>query len=93
MPPMATVSPWEALLSHLQATTRLERGEAEKVIRETLEYFSESLPDFVARRHRELRDQGVRNEAIYRRIAGEVADRRFLAGPLTQRQVRRLVYG
>ncbi len=90
---MAIDAPWEALLSHLHRTTRLDRGEAEKVVRETLEYFSESLPEFVARRHRELRAQSLRNEAIYRRIAEEVRERPFAAGPLSERQVRRLVYG
>jgi len=90
---MTTSDPWEALLSHLQRTTRLDRGEAHKVVRETLEYFSESLPEFVVRRHRELRAGSLRNEVIYRRIAEEVRERRFVATPLTERQIRRLVYG
>ena len=90
---MTADGPWEALLSHLQQTTRLDRAEAEKVIRETLSYFSESLPQFVARRHRELRQQSQRNEAIYRRIADELHERRFVAVPLSERQIRRLVYG
>lgn len=90
---MTTEAPWGALLSHLERTTRLDRTEAEKVIQETLSYFSESLPDFVARRHRELRAESLRNEAIYRRIADEVRERRFVAGPLTERQIRRLIYG
>lgn len=90
---MAADAPWAALLAHLERTTRLDRGEAEKVIRETLSYFSESLPDFVGRRHRELRAQSLRNEVIYRRIADEVRERRFVAEPLTERQIRRLIYG
>lgn len=90
---MAIDAPWGPLLSHLEHTTRLDRSEAEKVIQETLSYFSESLPDFVARRHRELRADGLRNEVIYRSIADEVRERRFIAGPLTERQIRRLIYG
>lgn len=90
---MAADAPWEPLLAHLERHTRLDRLEAEKVIRETLAYFSESLPDFVARRHRELRAQSLRNEAIYQRIADEVRERRFVAGPLSERQIRRLIYG
>lgn len=90
---MAADVPWEPLLAHLERSTRLDRREAEKVIRETLSYFSESLSDFVARRHRELRAESLRNDAIYRRIANEVRERRFVAGPLTERQIRRLIYG
>ncbi len=90
---MAGDTPWDPLVSHLLRTTRLDRHEAEKVIAETLAYFSEPLPEFVARRHRELRADGERNEAIYRRIATEVRDRRFSASPLSERQIRRLIYG
>ncbi len=90
---MAADAPCEALLSHLQRTTRLDRAEAEKVIRETLDYFSEPVSQFVSRRHRELRAQSLRNEAIYRRIAEEIRERPFAAGPLTERQIRRMVYG
>ena len=90
---MAGDTPWEPLVSHLLRTTALDRHDAEKVIRETLAYFSEPLPDFVARRHRELRSRGERNESIYRRIATEVRDRCFSASPLSERQIRRLIYG
>jgi plasmid stability protein len=90
---MAADGTWDPLLAHLERTTRLDRAEARKVLRETLAYFSEPLPDFVARRHRELRAQSLRNEAIYRVIADEVRERRFAAGPLSERQIRRLVYG
>lgn len=90
---MAADEPWEALLTHLQRTTRLDRAEAEKVVRETLEYFSESPSEFVARRHQELRARGLRNAAIYRRIACEAGERRFASAPLSERQIRRLVYG
>jgi hypothetical protein len=47
----------------------------------------------VARRHGELRAEGLRNEAIYERIREEVRQRRFAAPPLTPRQVRRIIYG
>lgn len=84
---------WSPLLDHLGRTTRLDREEAEKVVRETLAYFSESLSEFVARRHRELRATGHKNDAIYDRIANEVRTRRFVAEQLTERQIRRLIYG
>lgn len=93
MPAVSDDTSWAPLLRHLERTTRLEPHEAEKVVRETLAYFSESLADFVARRHRELRGAGLRNSAIYHRIGSEVRQRRFVAEDLSERQIRRLIYG
>jgi hypothetical protein len=46
------------------------------------------------RRHRELKEtEAQRNDTIYRRIAEEVAARPFACTPLTERQIRRLIYG
>ena len=81
------------LVTFLERTSRLSRPEAERIIREVVEFFSESLEAFVARRHRELRGRGLRNEAIFQRIAAEVEERRFAAPLLTERQIRRLIYG
>ena len=83
----------EPLLRHLERTTRLERAEARRLVGEVIAYFGESLPEFVARRHRELQAESLRNEAIYRRIAEEAQERRFEVGKLSERQIRRLIYG
>jgi hypothetical protein len=81
------------LVAYLESTSRLSRPETERLVREVVEFFAESIEDFVARRHRELRAHGLRNDAIYARISAEIAERRFAAPPLTERQIRRLIYG
>ncbi len=73
--------------------TRLDEAEAAKLVREVLAYFGETVAEFVARRHRELRHEQHRNDTIYERIAAEAAARRFAAPPLSERQIRRLIYG
>ena len=82
-----------ALRTLLEQTSRLSRSEAERVVREVVAFFSEPLESFVARRHRELQSGGLRNEVIFERIAVEVAERRFAAPALSERQIRRIVYG
>ena len=42
---------------------------------------------------RELKTYGARNDEIFARIAAELADRVVAAPELTERQLRRLVYG
>ena len=81
------------LLSHLERTTRLTRAEATRVVGEVLEYFSEPLEQFVARRHNELQVEELKNAQIFAQIAEETARRRFAAPPLTERQIRRMIYG
>lgn len=81
------------LLEHLERTTRLTPGEAERVVAEVLAYFSESLGCFVARRHAELQGEELKNAEIFARIAAELDERRFAAPELSTRQIRRMVYG
>lgn len=81
------------LVAYLERTSRLSGPEAKRVVAEVVAFFSESLDDFVARRHRELQARGLRNDAIYARISTEIYERRFAAPPLTERQIRRLIYG
>jgi len=81
------------LLGHLVRTTSLGAGTAGRLVEEFLAFFSESIEEFVARRHRELQAEGLRNDEIFGRIADEMGARRFAAPALTERQIRRLIYG
>ena len=81
--------------AHLARSTPLSPAEARRLLDEVIALLAaDTVESFVARRHRELKDaEGERNETIYRRIADEVAARPFAVTPLTERQIRRLIYG
>jgi hypothetical protein len=81
------------LLDHLERTTRLSRLEAARAVREVLAFFSESTEEFVVRRHAELQEQNLDNAQIYGRIAQELRGRRVAPPELSERQIRRLIYG
>ena len=66
---------------------------ASRVVAEVVDAFSSTVDDFIADRHLELKRRGWRNDAIYERIAQELADWRFRAPELTERQIRRRIYG
>ena len=89
---MTTAFP-EELLAHLSRVSRLSRTEARHVVEEICAYFTESLEAYVTRRHHELQRDGLANRVIYRHIAAELDGLRFPAPPLTERQIRRLIYG
>ena len=56
-------------------------------------YYGEAVPDYVRRRHGELKRRGLTNDRIFDEIAAELAARRFAARRCPLRQLRRLVYG
>ena len=72
---------------------KLRRGQTVRVVADVVAFFSEAPDAFVVRRHGELRASGFSNLAIFARIADELDERRFRAPPLSQRQIRRLIYG
>jgi hypothetical protein len=80
-------------VDHLVRSTSLAPGEAARVVLDVLAYFDETAEEYVRRRHRELRAAGLRNEAIFARIAEELPRRAVAPPPLSLRQLRRIVYG
>src|SRR6185312_10198962 len=65
--------PYDELVAHLVRSTPLSPGEAARVVAEVLGYFAETVPDFVRRRHGELKRRGLRNEQIFELLTAEVA--------------------
>jgi len=81
------------LARYLAASTGLPQSTAMRVIADVTTYFSETIEEFVRRRHAELRRGQHRNDEIWPVIAAELSQRRFAASGLSERQLRRLVYG
>ena len=81
------------LLAHLQAVTGLEPAVLRKILGEMIDWFDEDLSTWIHRRHQELRRQGLSNREIYPLLLEEA--RRMLVRPnsLSERQIRRLIYG
>ena len=81
------------LARYLAASTGLPQSTAIRVIADVTTYFSETIDDFVRRRHAELRRGQRKNDEIWPVIAAELSQRRFAAPGLSERQLRRLIYG
>ena len=82
------------LISNVAASTGLSEATASRVVTDVAAYFGETVNQFVTRRHAELQDTGSkRNDAIWPQLAAELKARRFRAEDLTERQLRRIIYG
>ena len=84
----------QPLINHLNRSSGLSQDEARKIITEVIAFMAEDPEDFVRRRHAEIkRETGLSNPQIFERIESEVKQRVFSTRPLTQRQIRRMIYG
>ena len=81
------------LARYLAASTGLPQPTAVRVVADVATYFSETVEEFVRRRHTELRQRQRGNHEIWPLIAAELGQRRFAAPELSERQLRRIVYG
>ncbi len=81
------------LVRHVAASTGLDEATATRVVADVVSYFGQTVEDYVRQRHTELKDLNKRNDDIWPRLAAEVSERRFLVDELTERQLRRIVYG
>lgn len=87
-----TQAPGE-LVEHLCRLNDLTPPQAARLIEEVLAFYNESSAGFIQRRHYELQKAGFANAAIYRQISDELENHRFRIDPLTERQIRRTIYG
>ena len=81
------------LVTHVAATSGLPAGMARRIVGDMVAYHGEPVEAYVVRRHRELAEQGTKNETIYRQLQEEVAERLFPGPRCSPRQIRRMIYG
>ncbi|WP_035812483.1 hypothetical protein [Jiangella gansuensis] len=81
------------LVEQIVRSTGLPAGDASRIVADVAAYFSETVDEYVRRRHQELRLRGGRNDDIFERIQAELTHRPVRAPQLSARQLRRMVYG
>jgi hypothetical protein len=83
----------EDIVNQVASSTGLPTGVATRVVQDVVAFFHESVEDYVRRRHARLQAAGKRNPEIFAVIAGELRGRLVAPPPLSERQLRRIVYG
>jgi hypothetical protein len=83
----------EELVAYLVRTSRLTQTEATRAVGDVLSFLDERPEEFVIRRHRALRREGLPNGQIFGLLSAELMRWRFQAPAYSERQLRRLIYG
>ena len=81
------------LIEHLTRISSLDGAKARQLVEEILSFYQEGVEQYITRRHGELQFQGLANSQIYTLISQELAQRCFAAPSLSERQIRRIIYG
>ena len=81
------------LVARVAGSTGLTESEAARVVGDVLAHYGEPVEDYVRRRHARLQLHGTRNPEIFRILQAELEHRLVAAPPLTERQLRRMIYG
>ena len=88
-----STTPDPVIVDRIVTSTGLTAAEAARVVEDVVAFHAERVEDYVRRRHAHLKTFGAKNPDIFARIAEELADRVVAAPELTERQLRRLIYG
>jgi len=78
---------------HLEETYGIAGEDYSRLVEEFLAYFGSTLEEYVRARHLALQRLGKRNPEIFRQIVEESQTLRFAERDLSERRVRRLIYG
>ncbi len=81
------------LVRHVARSTGLDEATASRVVADVLAYFGQTVEEYVVKRHENLKSRNRKNDDIWPEIMDELRTRRFTAGELSERQLRRMVYG
>jgi hypothetical protein len=81
------------LVRHVARSTGLDEATASRVVADVMAYFGQTAEEYVIKRHEDLKSRNRRNDDIWPLIATELKTRRFKAEELSERQLRRIVYG
>lgn len=81
------------LVARIATSTGLSDAEAARVVDDVLAFHAESVEDYVRRRHASLKRNGAKNADIFTALAAELRGRLVVAPELSERQLRRIVYG
>lgn len=81
------------LIEHLSRSTQLSLAQSEQVVAEVLAYFNEDIESFIRRRHHELQQHGFSNAKSFAVIQDELSSRLFPSEKISERKIRRVIYG
>jgi hypothetical protein len=83
----------EELVRHVAGSLAISYSQAARIVGDVVAFYREPVEDVVRRRHAACQLLGMSNAQIYGLIISELDTRVVAAPELSERQVRRIIYG
>ncbi len=90
---MKRLIPFSDFKQFLLDSFSLDDRELSRLLDEINSFYGLEMKEFVQLRHVQLKNEGWQNAEIYKQLQQEIEDRRFKAGGISLRQIRRIIYG
>ena len=90
---MKRLIPFSDFKQFLLDSFSLENRELSRLLDEINSYYELEIKEFIQLRHLQLKNEGWQNADIFNQLQTEIEDRRFKAGEISLRQIRRIIYG
>lgn len=90
---MKRLIPFSDFKQFLLDSFSLDDRELTRLLDEINSYYELEMREFVQLRHLQLKNEGWQNADIFTQLQDEIEDRRFKAGEISLRQIRRIIYG
>jgi len=74
-------------------TSPTSEADLDRLLQDILNFTSHTVEQWIQERHQVLQKQNLTNAAIFQTIEQELPFRRFAAPALSERQIRRIIYG
>ncbi|ASW55299.1 hypothetical protein [Plantactinospora sp. KBS50] len=83
----------DELVERIADSLGIEHGTAQRIVGEVIAYYREPLECYIRRRHETFQRQGLQNADIFPLLIEELEERVVAPPRLSERQVRRIIYG
>lgn len=82
-----------AFKAYITTTYALNDNDFDRLMEDFNYYYVQELKAFIRIRHQELKLNGLKNNQIYHALKLEIEERRFKSETLSERRIRRIIYG
>ena len=83
----------EEFKDYITSNYSLTEDDFERLLEDFNYYYNLDIKSFIRTRHMLLKSDGYKNPEIYQMLSEEIKSRRFCGERISERQIRRIIYG
>ncbi len=93
LPSMKAMITKEEFKDYIVSAYSISENDFERLMDEVNHFYDYEFQSYIQSRHLKLKENGLNNQEIYQILQKEIKEQRFRAPTLSERQIRRIIYG